>query len=503
MTDQRIRIQLVEDEVEFAELLREILVHVSAAQFEVAHARQFSELVAQLRAREPDVILLDLSLPDRQGLEAYHDLQRLAPGMPIVIMTGLDDERLAVEAVRAGAQDYLVKGQFDGRLLSRVIRYALERKQAEEALREREEFFRLILENVTDLIAVIDEHGKRAYNSPSYRNILGDPERLRGTNSFEEIHPEDRERVKAIFRESLATGVGRRTEYRFLLPDGTIRHVESQGSVIREPGGQPARLVVVSRDITERKEAVEVLRSALADVKKSHDDLKAAQLQSVQAERLEAVSTFAAGVAHEVKNPLQTLILSIDYLSNHVVTEDKTAAGLLTEMGRAVQRVDGVIRGLVEFSGHVKREVKPEDLSALMEQSLQAVAFELGARPVRLVTELATGLPPIKVDAKALRHVLISLLMNCLRAMPDGGTLATRTFAQVPGAVIAEIENAFGPATTTSAVPGAEGADKAARAKEIGLGVSVLRKILGRFGATIDWTKPGETGNKYTLVFRS
>src|SRR5439155_14189326 len=123
-----------------------------------------------------------------------------------------------------------------------------------------------------------------------------DPERLRGTNSFEEIHPEDRERVKAIFRESLATGVGRRTEYRFLLPDGTIRHVESQGSVIREPGGQPARLVVVSRDITERKEAVEGLRSALADVKKSHDDLKAAQLQSVQAERLEAVSTFAAGV---------------------------------------------------------------------------------------------------------------------------------------------------------------------------------------------------------------
>src|SRR5437773_360430 len=142
MTDQRIRVLLVEDEIAFAGSLREILVHVSAAQFEVTHARQFSEMLAQLRAQRPDVILLDLSLPDRQGLEAYGDLKALSPSIPVIIMTGLDDERLAVQAVGAGAQDYLVKGQFDGRMLSRVIRYALERKRVEEALRQSEEFFR-------------------------------------------------------------------------------------------------------------------------------------------------------------------------------------------------------------------------------------------------------------------------------------------------------------------------------------------------------------------------
>jgi PAS domain S-box-containing protein len=521
MTDQRIRVLLVEDEAEFADTLREILAHVSAAQFEVAHATNFSELLARLRGQQPDVILLDLSLPDRKGLEAYGELKALAPSIPVVILTGLDDERLAVQAVRTGAQDYLVKGQFDGRLLSRVIRYALERKRVEEALRQSEEFFRLISENVTDLIAVLDEDGKRLYNSASYRSILGEPARLRGSDSFEEIHPEDRERVKRIFRESLASGVGERIEYRFLLKDGTVRQVESQGSVIHAAGGRPPKLVVVSRDITERKEAVEVLRTALADLKKSHDELNAAQLQLIQSERLEAVSTFAAGVAHEVKNPLQTLILGIDYLSNHVVTEDKAAAGLLAEMGQAVRRADGIIRGLVEFSAQSKREIKPEDLTAIVVQSLQAIAHELSIQPVRLVRDLAAGLPLVKLDAKALRHVFISLFMNCLRAMPQGGMLSVRTFLlelKAPAAgsktasnaatasglrAVAEVQFIGDPPLSGKPASASTVVELAAPGgKESGLGLSVLRKIIGRYGGTIDWTKLPEEGNKYTIMFK-
>src|SRR5206468_6547148 len=133
-------------------------------------------------------------------------------------------EEAAVESLRNGATDYILK-QRPERLVASLRRALREsedrrrRQEAEEALREREEFFRLISENVTDLIAVVNLQGKRVYSSPSYRALLGDPEKLFGTDAFQEIHPEDRERIRRVFRETIATGVGQRAEFRFLLKE--------------------------------------------------------------------------------------------------------------------------------------------------------------------------------------------------------------------------------------------------------------------------------------------
>src|SRR5260221_9354573 len=220
-------------------------------------------------------------------------MHKMAPAVPIIVLTGVDDEQLALQVVRQGAQDYLVKGHVEGKMLPRVIRYAIERKRAAEALRQSEEFFRLISENVTDLIAVIDRDGRRLYNSPSYENLLGDPARLVGTDSFEEIHPEDREAVKRAFRETLRTGIGKRAEYRLVRKDGSVRYIESQGSAIRDETGADCKIVVVSRDITERMDAVAVLKEALSDVKRSHEQLRATHRQLIQAGQLTTVSTFA------------------------------------------------------------------------------------------------------------------------------------------------------------------------------------------------------------------
>ncbi len=135
-----------------------------------------------------------------------------------------------------------------------LVREIEHRKEIEKMLVEREEFFRLISENMTDMIAVIDRDGNRLYNSTSYTSVIGDPEILHGTNSFDEIHPDDRERVQAIFRQTVETGIGQRTEYRFQLSNGKIRHVESLGSVILDERQNVSKVVVVSRDITDRRQ---------------------------------------------------------------------------------------------------------------------------------------------------------------------------------------------------------------------------------------------------------
>jgi len=296
MKAQAVKVLLIEDKQVSAGLLREILP--AMPQFELTRVGRLDEALQRLGAGPFDVVLLDLSLPDKNGIAVYHDLHTAAPAMPIVVLTGPDEETLAFQAVREGAQDYLVKGEFDGKMFSRVIRYAMERKRAEDELRQSAEFFKLISENVADLIAVIDRDGKRLYNNPSYEKSLGNASNLQGTNSFQEIHPDDQEKIKGIFQETIATGTGQRSEYRMLWSDGTVRHIESQGSVIKDASGQPSKVVVVSRDITERKQHLEELEKALSGLHQAHEELKAAQMQLIQSERLEAVSTFAGGIAH-------------------------------------------------------------------------------------------------------------------------------------------------------------------------------------------------------------
>lgn len=146
-----------------------------------------------------------------------------------------------------------------------VVRIVLsdiaERKRVEKATREKEEFFRIIAENIEDFVAVLDLDGRRLYNNPSYARLFGDTEAMKGTDSFAEIHPDDREHVKRLFKETVQTGIGLRTEYRFVLANGSIRHMESCGGLIKNSRGLASRVLVVSRDITERKQAEEKIRN--------------------------------------------------------------------------------------------------------------------------------------------------------------------------------------------------------------------------------------------------
>lgn len=136
-----------------------------------------------------------------------------------------------------------------------------ERKRVEDALREQEEFFRLIADNGEDFIAVLDLEGRRRYNNLAYKKIFGDLEAIKGTDSFAEIHPDDRERIQKMFMDTVATGIGHRTEFRFVMANGSIRHMESCGGLIKNGQGESTCVVIVSHDITERKETEEKIHN--------------------------------------------------------------------------------------------------------------------------------------------------------------------------------------------------------------------------------------------------
>ena len=148
MSADHIRVLLVEDGRKDARLIQTMLGAVTSVAFEVEYVDRLSGALKSLDQGDIDVILLDLSLPDSQGLDTFTKIQAKAPNVPAVVMTGLDDELVATKAVKKGAQDYLIKGQVDQGLLARSLMYAIERQQAQEELRRSEEKLRQTVEKL-------------------------------------------------------------------------------------------------------------------------------------------------------------------------------------------------------------------------------------------------------------------------------------------------------------------------------------------------------------------
>ena len=152
MTSQCISVLLIEDNPGDARLVQEALKGTSDPGYRVEWVERLSTGLARLADGGIDVLLLDLGLPDSQGLAALALIRALSPAVPVVVLSGAGDEQFAVEAVQAGAQDYLVKTYADPHLLTRSLRYAIERKRADEALRESEERLRLAMTAANEAI---------------------------------------------------------------------------------------------------------------------------------------------------------------------------------------------------------------------------------------------------------------------------------------------------------------------------------------------------------------
>ncbi len=256
------RVLVVEDNPADFKLLQLALSEVGAYHVKLTGVQLLRDAVQRLRTETFQVAILDLSLPDTDGLEGLKLLQEAAPELPVVVLTGRDDSELAVHAVREGAQDYLVKGQVDGQLLVRAMRYAEERRKSTLQLKRSEERFRSLLENALDIIAVLDAEGRITFASDSVERVLGHrPSDLVGRPLRSLVHPSDTARLD----QALETTIGNRTavtvECRLQHQNGGWRVIEAIGrSMLDDP--HIAGVVVNARDITDRKESEERLREA-------------------------------------------------------------------------------------------------------------------------------------------------------------------------------------------------------------------------------------------------
>ncbi len=408
-----------------------------------------------------------------------------------------------------------------------ISRDITNKKRARE---ERDRLFAL----TPDMLCIAGFDGYFKEINPAWEQTLGySKEELLASPYIDFVHPEDRSNTIAEALALVENESSINFENRYRCKDGTYKWLLWSAS----PFPEGELIYAAARDITERRQSEDQLRRANSELEKSekalreamdalrssHEELVQAQLQLIQAEKMDSVGRLAAGVAHEVKNPLAIMLMGVDYLNNHCAVNNDSASSVMRAMRDAIHRADTIVRGLVDFSASRQLEEQVQDMNPLIEQSLVLVKHELLANRVSLTTNLAQSLPRVKLDANKMQQVFVNVFMNAAHAMPDGGMLTVTTYAKELRAadrdegsrkaerfragdnvVVAVIED------TGPGVP----EDKLAKifdpffttkptGKGTGLGLTVTRKIVELHGGAIDICNREDTGARVTIMFKA
>jgi PAS domain S-box-containing protein len=296
---------LIEDQPAEVDYIREILSQVQSCRFSITHADRLSKGLDLLEQVHVDILLLDLCLPDSTGYATFQQAHKAFPAVPIILITNMNDETLAVRAVREGAQDYLIKRKMDSDLLSRAIRYAIERQS--------EERYALAVRGANDGIWDWDLSREDVYYSERWLSILGFDDELPATiNTWtDRVHPDD----KADFNHALEAHLAGNSdnfshEYRILTKDSGYIWVLSRGIAVTDHDGHSMRMAGSITDISSRKRAEgQLIHDAL------HDHLTGLPNRNLMLDRLDlAIERIRGRGEHTTK--FAVLFLDLDRFKN-------------------------------------------------------------------------------------------------------------------------------------------------------------------------------------------
>ena len=408
-----IRVLVVDDAIDYAEMVVELIRSSEAwAGASMAVAGTYDNAVRALTAESYDIAFVDYWLGARDGLALLREVRARGVDTPIIILTAYGAEDVAVQAMKAGAADYLAKTQVSVEALDRGIRHALalraeerQRHHAEHALRASEERFRALVENSSDVLILIDAEGRVQYASPSSAPPLGwTPDQVRGRSIFDFVHPDDRAQVAGGLA-TIAAGPGESltVEVRVQHADGSYRIVEAVAvNHVAEPS--VGAIVVNARDITERRRLEDELRHAL---------------------KMEAVGQLAGGIAHDFTNLLTAILGYCDLVLTDVPQDDPRRHDL-EEIRAAGERAASLTRQLLAFARRQVLQPQVVDVNALVRQ-VERLLRRLVTGHVELVTVLDADLAYVKVDPASIEQILVNLAVNARDAMPRGGRVTIET----------------------------------------------------------------------------
>ncbi len=398
MKKDPINVLLVEDNQVDARLIQQMLDEAKDAAFHLDWADTLSDGLDRVTEGGVDVILLDLNLPESRGVETFSRAHQAYPLVPIIPLTGLDDEELAAKLVRAGAQDYLVKGEVGTDLLTSAIRYAIERKKAEQALRESEKRYRSLFESTGTAIVLLEKDFTIHLANSEFEKLTGySKDELEGKMSWKHFVAETDllrlpEPADPLGIESHAAP--QKQELTVLDRNRNPRHAFMTWAPI--PGSERHVLSLV--DITDHK--------------KMEDEL-------LKARKLESVGILAGGIAHDFNNTLTAILGNIS-LARTAAGNDPKLIDRLAEAEKGALRAQELTRQLLTFA---KGGAPVKQTVSMGEVARKAARLALAGSNVKCETYIQDELWPAQVDEGQMGQAINNLLINATEAMPSGGTV--------------------------------------------------------------------------------
>ena len=461
------------------------------------------ECILELLKEDYDLIVIDYNLSDMNGLEVLREVNIREYNCPVIMVTAFGDENVAVEAMKLGACDYIVKsGNYLKRLpaiVHRVVQDTIlkkEKKEVENKLRESELRYKALLDNMIDVVFTADkELNILSINLASQRVFEYTSEEIKGLNLFDLIHEDDRGKIIDCIMGSFA---GRREflegfEFRIKTGSGKIRDVQLNAKVDYDKKGDVAQIECVARDITGRKEFEQKL---------------------FQIDKLNALGLQSSGVAHEFNNILGIILGYLDIIKVEIKDANtKVLDGLEIIEGAARDGAE-IVDKIQQFSRIRKDDEKTEELVDLIGVINEALEFtmprwrtEAQSRGIEyeiIKDNFTASKYRTRCNPSELKEVIINVINNCIDAMPNGGKIGFKVNSVGDNVIISISDNGegiskdikdriFDPFFTTKGV------------KRSGLGLSLSYSIMTRHGGeiTVDSCRnEGTTINlKMPLVF--
>lgn len=491
------RILIVEDDMIDGQQLRRLLSRSSLSVDQVEVVDCLNQAMTTLADHEFDIVLLDLNLPDSSGLNTLIAAEKACPHTTKIVITGQGSEELGSQAVAQGAQDYLVKGEFDADALTRAVRYSFERKKSEEALRESRSKLNAMLESLSDPTIMVDRTLTIIWSNQANKQSFGEDAVGFKCHKFYHDTDEPCGPEPCMVVKALQDGHTHSCEMQMVDGEGHERYFHwTANAALRDTEGNPMTVIAVGRDITHRKTAEENIRAAYAEVERANHELREMQSQLVQSEKLASIGQLAAGVAHEMNTPVgfvacnfETLedylkkILSVldmyDALARSVEASDKehrlktleeikTAKkqmqfdhiltdlkGLFEDSREGLDRVTNIIQNLRDFS----RIDQTSDIAEYNINEGIKTTLIVARNEIKYDAEVRTefgDIRPVFCNAGQINQVFLNILVNAVQAIRSlsretPGSITIRTY-QTETSVVCEIED-DGPGIPSDVLP--------------------------------------------------
>lgn len=419
MHNHPIRVLLVDDDEDDYILTRAWLSEIEEARFELEWVATYDAALETIGQNQHDVYLLDYRLGRHNGLELLREAIANGCSSPIILLTGHGDHDIDIEAMKAGAADYLDKSQIGAPLLEHSIRYAIERQQTEQKIREQA----ALLDIATDAILVRSLDNKILFWNKGAERLYGwKAEEVLGKDASELLY-KDPPHLQEIDLTLVQKGEWQ-GELHKITKEGKHIIVQSRWTLVRDDEGKPKSILSVNTDITQKKQL---------------------EAQFLRAQRMESIGTLAGGIAHDLNNVLTPILAAVQILQ--MVVFDDRSQRILDLLETNTKRGADLIKQVLSFARGIEGQRTLIQVGHLIRE-IEKIAKETFPKSINIHTDIRVAeLWPVYGDATQLHQVLMNLCVNARDAMPDGGILsisAENIFIDEPYASM-NIDAASGP----------------------------------------------------------